>query len=182
MRLPGIKDEEFERARVPMTKREVRMVALCMLAPERGQVAYDIGAGTGSVSVELALMGARVYAVEKRREAAELVRRNLRRFGVRGEVVLGEAPEALESLPEPQRVFIGGSGGRMEEIAAHLAERLGDGGRVVATAVTLSTLESALRAFEREGFATEVVLASFARVERGMMRALNPVFVLSAER
>ncbi|NOZ83137.1 MAG: precorrin-6Y C5,15-methyltransferase (decarboxylating) subunit CbiT [Euryarchaeota archaeon] len=165
-----------------MTKREVRMLALCMLAPERGQVAYDIGAGTGSVSVELALLGARVYAVEKRREAVELVQRNLRRFGARAEVVHGEAPEALLSLPPPDRVFIGGSGGRIAEIVEHLSGVMKPGGRVVATAVTLSTLERARRAFEANRYSTEVVLASFARLQNGRLSALNPVFVIAASR
>ncbi len=179
--LPGIQDERFERAGVPMTKREVRMVALCMLAPERGQVAYDIGAGTGSVSVELALLGARVYAVDKRREALELVRRNLQRFGAEAELVHGEAPEALLNLPPPERVFIGGSGGRLEEIVEHLSDAMEEG-RVVTTAVTLDTVERARGAFEECGFSTEVVLASFARVVQGRMKALNPVFLISASR
>ncbi len=191
--VPGIPDDAFERGSVPMTKQEVRAVALAKLGLRRGEVLYDIGSGTGSVAVEAALLGARVYAVERRGEAVELLRRNLKKFGIAesgakpagGEVrvVEGEAPEALHSLEAPHRVFIGGSGGRVEEIVRAVAEKLRENGRMVLTAITLETLDRARKALEREGFGHESVLLSVARAERArgvtMMRALNPVFIVT---
>jgi precorrin-6Y C5,15-methyltransferase (decarboxylating) CbiT subunit len=195
--VPGIPDKAFERGNVPMTKEEVRSLALAKLRLCRGDVLYDIGAGTGSVTVEAALLGARVYAVERRPEALELLRRNLAKFGVvassavpgdgEARVVEGTAPEALRNLEAPHRVFIGGSGGRMEEIIDAITEKLLPEGRVVITAITLETLQRACAALEKANFEQEVVLASFARAEKvregvTMMKAMNPVFIITGWR
>ena len=195
--VPGIPDEEFVRDGVPMTKQEVRSIALAKLSLCHGDVLYDIGSGTGSIAVEAALLGARVYAIERRREAVGVLRKNLAKFGIgesrkvpgEGEVcvVEGEAPEALRGLKAPNRVFIGGSGGRMREIIEALAGRLRRDGRVVITAITLETLHSACSALDEVGFEYEVVLVSVARAERvgekvTMMKAMNPVFVITAWR
>ena len=102
-----------------MTKREVRVCALAQLGVRRGDVVWDIGAGTGSVSVELALLASdgEVWAVERNEEACALIARNRVRFGAYGvHLAPGEAPEVLDALPTPDAVFVGGSGGRMDEI------------------------------------------------------------------
>ncbi|WP_457555815.1 precorrin-6Y C5,15-methyltransferase (decarboxylating) subunit CbiT [Candidatus Pyrohabitans sp.] len=195
--VPGIPDDAFERGGVPMTKQEVRAVALAKLGLCRGEVLYDVGAGTGSVSVEAALLGARVYAVERQEKAIALLRRNLARFGIaessstpgEGEVriVEGEAPGALHSLKPPHRVFIGGSGGRVEEIVEAVTKKLHPEGRVVITAITLETLHRARAALEAAKFEQEVVLMSVARAEKvregvSMMRSMNPVFIITGWR
>ena len=125
-----------------MSKREVRAVALSMLEPTERSVCWDVGAGTGSVSVELALLAKRgaVYAVERRPEALDLLEENRWRFGVENLYpVPGEAPEACRELPAPDRVFLGGVGAGLRETLA-LALEKNPGVRVVATAATLETL------------------------------------------
>jgi len=116
---PGIPDAEFIRGNVPMTKEEVRAASISKLRLEKDSVVYDIGSGTGSVSVEIARLskGIKVFAVDSNPEAAELTKKNLEKFALKNaEVVQGEAPFALESLPFPTRAFIGGSDGKIMEI------------------------------------------------------------------
>ena len=113
-----MRDQEFIRGKVPMTKREVRAVSLERLEIRDGEVLYDIGAGTGSVAIEAALAspGCRVYAFEQKEEACRLIRQNQEKFKVPNVTLIpGCAPESLEGLPAPDKVFIGGSGGKMEQ-------------------------------------------------------------------
>ncbi|MEN9275289.1 MAG: precorrin-6y C5,15-methyltransferase (decarboxylating) subunit CbiE [Gloeomargarita sp. GMQP_bins_5] len=124
-----------------LTKKEVRVLALALLQLQDGQVIWDVGAGTGSVTIELArlLPHSTIYAIEKNSLGVQLLRRNLTRFQVGNvQVLSGTAPEVCATLPDPQRVFIGGSGGRLEPILEMLATRLQLGGVVV---VALATLE-----------------------------------------
>lgn len=140
---PGWPDEAFRReSRVPMTKRDIRAAILARLAPEQNSVCWDIGAGTGSVSIELARQCCRgkVYALEKKPEALALLEENRRLHhadNVTG--VPGTAPEACEALPAPDRVFIGGSSGRMEEILS-IIRRKNPNARIVAAAIALETV------------------------------------------
>lgn len=138
---PGLPDEAFTRGSLPMTKQAIRAASLCALAPEPESLCWDVGSGTGSVSVELALacpLG-HVWAIEREEEGRELALTNARSFGLHNlTALLGSAPEALEDLPTPDVVFIGGSGGELEGILTHLARR-GPGIKVLVTAVTLET-------------------------------------------
>jgi len=121
---PGIPDHFFIRGDVPMTKEEVRAAALSKMRLSEDSIVFDIGAGTGSIAIECSLIcrKGRVYAVERDKEAIELINSNLKKFGVSNAfVVEGNAPLVLESLPYPDRVFIGGSGGNMEEIINWIA-------------------------------------------------------------
>ena len=114
----GLPDEAFERGGVPMTKSEVRAVSLSKLMLTRNAVVYDVGAGSGSVTVEVARAArdGRVYAVERREEALALARRNVERFGLTNvELVAGCAPDVLKDLPAPTHAFIGGSGGKLRK-------------------------------------------------------------------
>ncbi|MFQ9918351.1 MAG: precorrin-6Y C5,15-methyltransferase (decarboxylating) subunit CbiT [Flavonifractor plautii] len=125
-----------------MTKEEVRALALSKLRLEAHHVVWDVGAGTGSVSVECALScpAGRVYAVEKKEEALALLAENRARFHAANlEVVAGTAPEALEALPAPDRVFLGGTSGSLEDIL-NVIFRKNPAARVVCTAVTLETV------------------------------------------
>ena len=185
-RAAGIPDDQFLRGKAPMTKQEVRAVSLAKLAPEPEDVVWDVGAGTGSVSVEAALLArrGRVYAVECQPEAWELLQENKRKFRV-GNLfpVLGMAPEALKTLPPPDGVFVGGSKGNLAAVLQE-ALRKNPSVRVVVNAVTLETLRQAMEAMERLGFCDmEIAQIAVSRAKSigdyHMMTALNPVFVVS---
>jgi len=183
----GLENEEIAHPRGLITKNEVRAVVLHRLnLPERG-IFWDVGAGAGGVSVEAARLRPllRVFAVERSPERLSFLEENRRRFGLLNlEVVAGEAPEALEGLPSPDRVFVGGSGGRLREILIHLAER---GCReVVLTLVSLQHLAEALSLLRKEGFAVEATQVSVFRGRdlsgHTLLSPENPVFVLRAQR
>lgn len=180
----GLEDAAFARGAVPMTKREIRVQALALLRLPADAVVWDIGAGTGSVSVECARQCpyGQVLAVEREQEALPLIRENIRRFRLQNVTVAeGEAPEALRALPCPTHAFVGGSGGRLQEILEAL-EALPSPVRVCASAVTL---ENAARLNGRMktygGF--EAVQLSVSRLEPAggvtMLRAQNPVFLFA---
>lgn len=184
---PGIPDDQFERGRVPMTKQEIRAVALSKLGVAATDTIWDVGAGTGSVSVECALLAraGQVFAVERKPEAVELARRNARRFGLNNlRVIEGKAPDALLDLPAPQAVFVGGSAGTLAQVL-DLALEKNPQVRVCVSAVTLETLAAAtslLASDAWEGFEAVQVQATRAESVAGykMMRAQNPVFIVSA--
>ena len=192
MPLPvGLPDEAFARSVdggrvVPMTKSETRAVILSKLRLAEDSVLWDIGAGTGSVSVEAALLCPRgqVFAVERRQDAADLAALNGRRFALRNlSVIHGEAPEALDALPVPTHAFIGGSDGKLEEIVQYLRTRNPDV-RIVASAVTPETvgrLAELMRAFED----AELVQVSVARSRRAgeyhLMEGMNPVWIATMQ-
>ena len=183
---PGLPDAAFLRGDVPMTKEEVRALALSRLRLEENHIVWDVGAGTGSVSVECALAcpRGRVFAVEKKPEALALIGENRARFGVDGlEIVAGTAPEALEGLPAPDRVFLGGTSGNMEEIL-NVVFRKNPAARVVCTAITLETVGEAARRFAKlEG--ADMVQVSVTRTRPAgpyhLMDAQNPVWLFSGE-
>ncbi len=183
----GLPDELFVRGDVPMTKQEVRAVALALLRPACDCIAYDIGAGTGSVAVELArqIPKGTVYAIERYAEALALIEKNTHKFGLLNlQSIAGTAPEALASLPAPDVCFIGGSGGNMVAIiAAVLAKN--PQVRFLISAIALETLNHAVSALESAGIAPiDVRQISVARtVQRGtyhMLTGQNPVFLIAA--
>lgn len=181
-----LRDSMFTRAKVPMTKEEVRWTACGRLAVQSGDTVWDVGAGTGAMTLELARRACDglVYAVECKPDALSLLEENRRRLGgYNVQVIAGHAPEALEALPAPDCMFVGGSGGGMQRILA-LAKEKNPAVRVVVTAIALETLEEARRALIDLGFANIEVsqLAASRGKEVGpytMMTALNPVFILS---
>jgi precorrin-6Y C5,15-methyltransferase (decarboxylating) CbiT subunit len=188
-RTPGLPDDLFIRGGVPMTKEEVRAITLAKARLAPSQIIWDIGAGTGSLSVEAALLasGGSVYAVERLAEGIGLIEQNRAAFSLDNLfVVQGEAPAALISLPDPDRVLIGGSGGKTAEIIEVVASRLKPGGRVVVNAVTLETAAEALGALKRFFDQAEAVQVSIARTMRAgnkhLLKSLNPVTVISAEK
>lgn len=182
----GLGDEVFIRTQVPMTKEEVRAVSLAKLRLENNSLAYDIGAGTGSVSCEMALRAryGRVYAVEQNPDALSLVRQNQKKLGLWNIIpISGKAPEALKDLPPADRVFIGGSSGGLESILAGVLEK-NPRCRVVINTVTLETLSLAVPLMEKYfPAAVDVAEISLSKaVQAGqyhMMRALDPVYIIS---
>lgn len=178
----GISDDAFVRGNVPMTKMEVRAVVLAKMGTRPGDIVWDVGAGTGSVSVELSRTARRVCAIECLPEACELLRKNREHFCAWNvEVISGMAPEALAELPAPDRIFIGGSRGNLEEII-RTAVKKNPTVRICLTAVTLETLAEAGRVLSSLGREADISLISVSRAEAvgsvHMMKALNPVYVI----
>jgi len=189
----GLPDDAFEQRRPvrgQITKREVRAVSLYSLGLRPESIVWDIGAGTGSVSVEAALIAHRgvVYAIERDENSMELLRRNVERWGSgRVQIVPGEAPEVLEGLPDPDSVFIGGSGGRLGEILDSAARRLKPHGRIVVNLAVLERVQEVTHRLNNLGVATEMVMVHASRGKEmgdGAIRleSLNPVFVVTAGR
>lgn len=190
-RTPGWPDDAFARGGaqdrpVPMTKQEVRAAALAKLAVAPGETCWDIGAGTGSVSVELAAVSRAVWAVECRPDACALIEENrARHHAYNLHLVQGEAPAALAGLPAPDAVFVGGSGGSLAEIlaAVHAAN---PAARVCVAAIALETLRAAADALAALGYETEITQVAVSRAKAAgglhLLLAQNPVFLLTGVR
>ena len=189
----GLSDEDFEQRRPlsgQITKREVRAVSLYSLGLRPDSVVWDIGACTGSIAVEAALIAHRgtVYAVERDQESLPLLRRNLERWSPGNvKIVAAEAPESLEALEAPDAVFVGGSGGRLAEILDVAMHRLRPEGRIVVNLAALERTQEVYHRFQASGFIAELVMLNSARGKEmpdGTVRlqSLNPVFVVTARR
>lgn len=183
----GIADEEFTTVKKLITKEEVRAVSLAKLRLRHDMTLWDIGAGSGSVSIEAdqLLPNGEVYAIERNPQCLAFLKENLGKFQSRHiTVIAGEAPACFDDLPDPDRVFIGGSGGNLWEILKRIDERLPAAGRVVLNAVTLDTLTAATEFFENAGYQLEVVTVNIARTrpltDYKLFEAHNPVFVITA--
>ncbi|CAM4471210.1 precorrin-6y C5,15-methyltransferase (decarboxylating) subunit CbiE [Paenibacillus typhae] len=169
-----------------ITKREVRALVLSELNLAENAVVWDIGSGSGAVAAECARIArlGRVYAVEKEAVNLPNMEANRRKFRADYTIIHSRAPEGLEQLPEPDAVFIGGSGGELADIIAHAAARLRPGGVIVIAAITVETLYGSMTALAAAGLRTEVtqLQASRGRPILGMTRfeGMNPVFVISA--
>lgn len=187
-----VPDSAFIRAEagkktVPMTKEEIRAAVIAKLGLERGSVLWDVGAGTGSVSIEAALLSEdiRVYAVEKNAEAIALLRENKRKFKTDWvEIVEGTAPAALKNLEAPTHVFIGGSSGNGKEILRTVL-KMNRHARIVLTAISLETVKEAMEAMQEGLLPNAEVTQIFVAKSRElgsfhMMMGQNPVYIISA--
>ena len=186
-RAPGLPDEAFERGDVPMTKQEVRAAVLAKLAVRPEDILWDVGAGTGSVSVELALAAprGRVYAVECRPEGCALIKANREKFRTRNLVLVeGLAPDALSDLPAPDAVFIGGSKGSLAAIVDAALDKNSDA-RICVSAIALETLSAAVTALTAQGRTVQVsqIAVSRAKAVGGLhlMMAQNPIYLITGE-
>lgn len=184
----GISDDEFTRGNVPMTKSEVRSVVISKLQiPQRG-VCWDLGCGTGSVSVEMALScceGA-VYSVDRSEEAISLTKANAVKFRCDNIcAVSGNIPEALAELPAPDSVFIGGASGQIGAVLDEVYSRNPEA-VIVVTAVSLETLNEAVSEFDKRGVSAQIVQLAVTRTKRlgshTMLSAENPIFVITAHK
>lgn len=192
-RVLGLRDEDFEQRRPlrgQITKREVRAQALYCLGLRSDSIVWDIGAGTGSISVEASFIAreGQVYAVERDSESLTLLEGNVGNYGLENISVIGKAaPEALYDLPDPDSVFVGGSGGELKAILEVAAARLRPQGRIVANFATLERTNETYQWFRSQGFRAEITLVNAARSRElpdksVRLEALNPVFVVTAWR
>ncbi|WP_026760328.1 precorrin-6Y C5,15-methyltransferase (decarboxylating) subunit CbiT [Selenomonas ruminantium] len=184
----GIADEEFIRQDVPMTKQEIRILSLvkAQIAPDA--VVYDIGAGTGSISIEAARLApqGQVYAIERSSEGIGLIRANVANFAVKNVTVIqAEAPEGLADLPEADAILIGGSGGNLQEILTEVTPKLKASGRLVLNCITVQTLMQCIE-FMREHSDTYIYEAIQVQVTRlqqvgtyDMAKANNPIYIVT---
>lgn len=187
-RTPGFPDDAFIRGEVPMTKQEVRAAALAKLAVRPTDTLWDVGAGTGSVSVELALAAPRghVYAVECAPDACALIRQNREKFHTYNlSLIEGTAPQVLADLSAPDAVFIGGTKGSMAEVVdAALAKN--PNARLCISAIALETLSAAIAALAAHGHTAEVTQLAVSRTRPAgklhLLMANNPIFLITGER
>ncbi|MBQ3773791.1 MAG: precorrin-6Y C5,15-methyltransferase (decarboxylating) subunit CbiT, partial [Pseudobutyrivibrio sp.] len=183
---PGLSDDVFLRNKTPMSKEEIRSLSICKLGLTENAVVYDIGGGSGSVSVEIGLLhpSINVYTVEFKEEACKLIRANINKFNLKNvKLYEGVAPEALENLPAPTHVFIGGSGGRLEEILRTIKAK-GNNTRVVINAVTLETIAEVNGILKDYAISdADVVQVAISKAKTvgdyNVMQAQNPVYVVS---
>ena len=184
----GLPDAAFVRGKVPMTKQEIRILTLVKAQIGPRDIVYDIGAGTGSLSIEAARLApeGHVYAVERKEEAIRLIEANGERFGLENlSVIEAEAPAGLENLPLADAVLIGGSGGHLASILDCVAGKLREGGRLVLNCITVQTLAAALDYLHAHEavYRYEAIQVQVSRLRRvgpyDMADAQNPVYIIT---
>lgn len=189
---PGIPDEYFERTEeVPITKEEPRAIQVSKARLSGGGTVYDIGCGSGSVTVEAALQvgsEGRVYAIDMDPKAVDLTRRNAEKFGVSNvEIILSDAKQKIPELPLADAIFVGGTGGDTQDIVKLCYDKLKPGARIVIGVILIETLYAVLDVIYRLGFSevdiTQVTISKSRKTSTGtMMLARNPVTIISATR
>lgn len=191
MNLPGIADEEFIRDKVPMTKEEIRILTMCKAKIRSDNIIWDIGAGTGSLSIEAALLAPQgeVYAIEKKDLAVDLLHQNIAKFKLKDKVkvIATEAPKGLDELPNCDVVFIGGSGKHMFEILDIIDSKLNEGGRIIVNAVTIQTIsEITTYMKQKESYTYEAIQVQVNRLRQigsyDMFNAQNPVYIVTCKK
>jgi cobalt-precorrin-6B (C15)-methyltransferase len=187
---PGIPDELFERVEdVPITKEEVRVIQISKARLSPGQIVYDVGCGSGSISIEASHQigtSGKVFSIDIDPNAVELTKKNLSKFQVPNvTVILGNAMEKIHELPTADAIFIGGTGGETSEIVKLCETKLKQGGRIVIGTILVETLYSVLNIIEKLKFSsidiTQVTISKSKKTSTGtMFLARNPVTIISA--
>ena len=187
---PGIPDEFFERTeKVPITKEEVRVIQISKARLRPGQLVYDIGCGSGSISVEAAIQvesSGKVLAIDYDENAIELTKKNIKKFGLANvSLIHGNAKEKILRLEPADAIFIGGTGGDTAEIVELCQDKLKTGGRIVIGTILIETLYSILQILDKLQFdsvdITQVTISKSRKTSTGtMMLARNPVTIISA--
>ena len=187
---PGIPDELFERVEdVPITKEEVRVIQISKARLSPGQIVYDIGCGSGSISIEASHQvgsAGKVFSIDIDPNAVELTKKNLSKFQVSNvSVILGNAMQKINELPIADAIFIGGTGGETSEIVKLCEANLKQGGRIVIGTILIETLYSVLNIIEKLKFSsidiTQVTISKSKKTSTGtMFLARNPVTIISA--
>lgn len=187
---PGIPDEFFERVEeVPITKEEVRAIQISKGRLSPGQIIYDVGCGSGSISIEAALQvqkSGKIFAIDLDPNAIELTKKNLAKFQISNvTVILGNAKEKISELPMADTIFIGGTGGDTADIIQLCESKLKQGGRIVIGTILIETLFAVLNVVEKLKFSsidiTQITISKSRKTSTGtMMLARNPVTIISA--
>ncbi len=189
-RTPGIPDEYFERTDdVPITKEEIRVIQISKARLGSGLTVYDIGCGSGSISIEAALQiesTGKIFAIDFDSKATELTKKNLAKFNISNvTVILGNAKEKIIDLPQADVIFIGGTGGDTRDIVKLCEDKLKPGGRIVLGIILIETLFSVLDIITKLKFTsidiTQITVSKSRKTSTGtMMLARNPVTIISA--
>ena len=189
---PGIPDNFFERTeKVPITKEEVRTIQISKARLKPGQIVYDIGCGSGSISIEAAIQiesSGKVFAVDYDEKAVDLTKKNMKKFDLSNiSVFLGNAKEKILEFEQADAIFIGGTGNDTKEIVEISQNKLKKGGRIVIGIILIETLYSVLKILESLSFEsidiTQITIAKSRKTSTGtMMLARNPVTVISAQK
>ncbi|MBW7474347.1 precorrin-6y C5,15-methyltransferase (decarboxylating) subunit CbiE [Paenibacillus oenotherae] len=187
----GIPDEEFSQRKPDkglITKREIRVLTLAQLGLHSHSIVWDIGTCTGSIAIEAGRIAkyGEVYAVEKNEEDLENCRMNSAKFRVDITTLHAKAPNGLDAFPDPDAVFIGGSGGELKELLRLCGQRLRPGGRIVLNAITLENLTEAMGTLKEIGYEASVSMTQISRskpiLAMTRLEGLNPVFIVTASR
>ena len=187
---PGIPDEYFERVeKVPITKEEVRTIQISKARLKPGQIVYDVGCGSGSISVEAALQvesSGKILAIDFDEKAIELTKKNAEKFQITNiTTIFGNAKEKILELEQADAIFVGGTGGDTQKIVELSQEKLKSGGRIVIGTILIETLSAVLQILEKLQFEevdiTQVTISKSRKTTTGtMMLARNPVTIISA--
>jgi precorrin-6Y C5,15-methyltransferase (decarboxylating) len=188
----GIGEDEFLQ-RAPgkslITKLEIRAISLAKMELTENSIVWDIGAGSGAVSIEASLLAHKgyVFAIEKTEEQVAIIRRNIEKFKRSNlHVIHDTAPSGLDALPDPTAVFIGGSGGQIGPILEVACNHLKDDGRIVINAITIENLNAAFNELKDKALKTEITLVSISRskeiLDLTRLEGLNPVFILTGRK
>lgn len=173
----AIEDSEFIRGNIPMTKRDVRVFIMDALDIKEGDVSLDVGAGTGSVSIEMALRGANVSSIEIEEEGIELINKNADKFGVKINAISGFAPDKIENK-NYDKVFIGGTKGRLKDIIERVYELLNPGGVIVMTFILPKNFVESLEYMKKFKNVESTLISTSSINKIGMMMANNPIFLV----
>ncbi len=183
-----IRDDEFIRGKVPMTKSEVRTLSVIKMQIVEKDVVWDIGAGTGSISVEAGINypSSKIYAIEKNSEGIDLINENIKKFNVNNIIpIKGAAPDVFQKLEPPNSVIIGGSGGNLEEILEYLWS-LDSLKNIVVNAVTINTAFLGMKFFNKKNADFESIQINISNIEMikeyQMLKGQNPIFIISAKK
>ncbi|APF25706.1 precorrin-6Y C5,15-methyltransferase (decarboxylating), CbiT subunit [Clostridium sporogenes] len=181
-----IKDEEFIRGSCPMTKEDIRILSIAKMNLEENSKILDVGAGTGSISIQAAKICAKgqVITIEKDEEALDIIKRNKEKFNCKNlNIIEGEALEVEEHINDSfNSIFIGGSGGNLEEIISRYGNKLLNNGTMVLNFITINNLNRALETLKKLNYKTECiqVAISKAKGKSNMLIANNPIFIITA--
>lgn len=179
-----LRDEDFIRGTIPMTKFDIRALSLALLDINSGDILLDVGAGTGSISIQSALLGATVFAIEKEPLGIELILNNAEKFKVKVNAINGDATEQIKNINGFNKCFVGGSGGKLREIVYEVTRKLPIEGILVGNFIIPDNMVEFKNLLEEAGYGEiEVKLIQTSSMDKlGLMKGHNPVFIVGGRK